>query len=888
MNIQSLNDKKPQATYLADYAIPPYDIETVDLTFTLNPEDTKVRARLKVYRTIGIAANTPLELNGEELKLISIAINGRPLTTAEYTLSDKSLIIPSPPASFTLDTEVEISPNSNQALEGLYCSNNIYCTQCEPEGFRRITFFIDRPDVMAIYRTKIIAPKTEFPILLSNGNPSSNGELENGLHFATWHDPFPKPSYLFALVAGNLAHIAGKFRTMSGRDIQLRIYVEKGNESRAQYAMEALKRAMRWDERAFSREYDLDVFNIVAVRDFNMGAMENKGLNIFNDSVLLADPETATDMDYYLIESIIAHEYFHNWSGNRVTCRDWFQLSLKEGLTVFRDQEFTADVRSRANKRIDDVNLLRASQFREDAGPFAHPIRPDRYIEINNFYTATVYQKGAEVIRMMQTIVGKDTFRRGIELYFSRYDGKAATCDDFIASMEETAEIDLSQFKLWYSQAGTPHIKAEGTIDSIANTYKLTVHQSCEPTPGQPIKKPFHIPLAVGLLDEMGKEITLELIGVKTEKETKTVILDLRDSVHEFFFENVKSKNPRLSINRNFSAPVTLSVNQTPSDQAFIVAHDSDLFNRWAVNQEYSTNVILDVLSQIFTGQSLNIDSKFLNTIGTVIKDVRLNNAFKASLLGLPTESYISTRMEQEDPLNLYAARKFTRKSIAIHHCPLFQDLYEGLGRSPPYAPDADGMGIRMLKRVALGYMAAQEKCETTELVKTLFDNADNMTERMDALYILNSSDTSQRSEALLELYNRFKNQHLVVNKWFSVQASAPLPGTLKTVKSLLNHPAFDLKSPNKVRAVIGTFANLNPLNFHALDGSGYSFLADQILEIDSFNPLVAARLVAPFGRWRRFATARQAQIKEQLERIAASPKLSADVYEMARKSLDD
>ncbi len=887
MNMQNPPASKPQVTYLADYTAPPYRIESVDLTFTLDPTRTIVRAQLKIERAAEVAAATPLALNGENLKLISVALDGQLLTASDYELSDKALTIPAPPASFTLVTEVEISPESNKALEGLYRSSEVYCTQCEPEGFRRITFFLDRPDVMATYRTTIVAPKAECPVLLSNGNPEEHGDSEDGLHFATWHDPFPKPSYLFALVAGDLAHIADTFKTMSGRDIQLCIYVEKGNENRAQYAMEALKRAMRWDETTYGREYDLDIFNIVAVSDFNMGAMENKGLNIFNDRFILADPETATDMDYYLIESIIAHEYFHNWSGNRVTCRDWFQLSLKEGLTVFRDQEFTADVRNRANKRIDDVDLLRVSQFREDAGPLAHPIRPDRYIEINNFYTATIYQKGAEVIRMMQTVIGKDNFRKGMDIYFSRHDGQAATCDDFVSAMEDASGIDLTQFKLWYSQAGTPHIKAEGVVDTAAKTYTLTVHQSCAPTPDQPTKEPFHIPLAIGLIDETGEEIPLQVKNTSTAQPVKTAILDLKEARHEFVFENIDSQTPRLSINRNFSAPVTLSVNQTAADQAFIVAHDADPFNRWAVAQEYSTNVILGVLGQISAGKPLGIDSTFLDAISAVINDSSLENAFKASLLGLPTEDYISTRMDQEDPINLHEARKFTRKAIAVEHNTLFQGLYDGLRDNAPYVPDAAGMGLRMLKRVALGYLAAQEKIEITELVKALFDRADNMTERMDALNILNASDTPQRSEALQQLYDRFKNEHLVINKWFSVQACAPLPGALNTVKKLLAHPAFDLKNPNKARAVIGAFANLNPVNFHAVDGSGYSFLADQVLEIDTFNPLMAARLVAPFGRWKRFEAIRQAQIKSQLERIVSTPKLSKDVYEMARKSLD-
>ena len=875
---------KPQMVYLADYTTPPYRIEFVDITFTLSPAHTRVRAKLEIVQSDSGELSPPLELDGENLNLIEIALDGRRLSHSEYILTEQKLTIPSPPKAFELETEVEISPQDNEALEGLYRSNSVYCTQCEPEGFRRITYFIDRPDVMAVFRTTIVAPKLECPILLSNGNPIGSGVLEGGMHYATWHDPFPKPSYLFALVAGNLASIKSGFKTKSGRAIELYIYVENGNEARAQYAMEALKRAIRWDEETYDREYDLDVFNIVAVSDFNMGAMENKGLNIFNDRFILADPETATDIDYYLIESVIAHEYFHNWSGNRVTCRDWFQLSLKEGLTVFRDQEFTADMRDRANKRIDDVNVLRISQFREDAGPFAHPIRPDQYMEINNFYTSTVYQKGAEVIRMMQSILGEEKFRGGMDLYFSRHDGQAVTCEEFVAAMEEVSELDLDQFKLWYSQAGTPHVKLDGVFDPTSSTYTLTLRQSCDSTPGQSDKKPFHIPIAVGLIDDSGKDLPLR---DRRGEAVNTVVLELREPVDTFIFTDIKSKNPRLSFNRNFSAPITVTQTQTPSDHTFLMKYDSDPFNRWAACQEYSTNIILGILERIAALHEPVLDPEFLAAVETIAIDTNLENAFKASLLALPSEDYISTRMAQEDPINLHEARKLTRKLIAVQKRGVFQQLYNQFKEEVIYVPDADGMGWRMLKKVSLTYLAALESSEVTELVKKQFDSASNMTEKMDALGILNTANTSQRSIALQDLYDQFKNNHLVTNKWFAIQASAPIPGILTTVRQLLHHSSFDLKNPNKVRAVIGSFANLNPVNFHSVDGSGYAFLADQILEIDTFNPQLAARLIPPLGRWKRFSVGRQEQMKHQLDRIAASPKLSGDVYEMVRKSLD-
>jgi len=866
--------------HLADYAPPSYAIKTVDLTFDLEPSATRVTSRLSMMRTAPEAR--PLELNGEGLKLLKISVDGRELPASAYQLTETGLILHGPPQSFILETEVEIDPQANKALEGLYVSQSVFCTQCEPEGFRHITYFLDRPDVMAVYRTTIRAPKAKYPVLLANGNPTARGDLDGARHFAVWDDPHPKPSYLFALVAGDLAHIEESFTTASGRQVALRIFVEHGKAPRATYAMESLIRAMKWDEVAFGREYDLDVFNIVAVSDFNMGAMENKGLNVFNDKFILADSNTATDLDYYLIESIVGHEYFHNWSGNRVTCRDWFQLSLKEGLTVFRDQEFTADMRSRANKRIDDVETLRGSQFREDASPLAHPVRPDSYVEINNFYTSTVYQKGAEVIRMMHTLLGAKAFRAGMDLYFGRHDGQAVTCDDFAKAMEDASGQDLSQFKLWYSQSGTPRISVEDRFDPVAQTLTLTVAQSCPPTPGQAEKKPYHIPLALGVIGDDGRDLPLHL----ADRRIDSGVLELRQTKETFVFTGIAATKPRLSLNRSFAAPVIIDRNESEEDLAFRMARDSDHFNRWNAAQDFACSIILSGVTTALAGGTPAISHLFLTAIGQIAKDDNLEPAFKASALALPAEDYLANRMTEESPLHLHGVRKQVRRAIAETYASDFRRIYDGQRINAPYVPDAAGMGRRMLKRAALGYLGALETGDSVALVKGQFEAADNMTDRMDALAVLNLMNVPEREEALAAFYERFKDDHLVVNKWLSVQASCPLPGTLATVRHLLSHPSFDLKNPNKLRAVIGVFSLSNPVNFHAPDGSGYEFLADQILAINAFNPQVAARLVPPLGRWRRFDSARQLLMKQQLERIAGAPQISRDVAELVVKGL--
>jgi len=869
-------------TRLAEYAPPAYAITSTDLTFDLAPSATRVRARLQIVRAA--AKPVPLELQGEGLKLLALAIDGRALAPEAYAQTETGLTISAPPASFVLETEVEIDPAANKALEGLYVSSGVFCTQCEAEGFRHITYYLDRPDVMATFRTTLRAPRKDYPVLLSNGNPVEQGDLPDGLHYATWEDPHPKPAYLFALVAGDLAHIEDHFTTASGRKVRLRIYVEHGKAGRAGYAMQALIRAMKWDEEAYGREYDLDVFNIVAVSDFNMGAMENKGLNIFNDKFILADSDTATDMDYYLIESIVGHEYFHNWSGNRVTCRDWFQLSLKEGLTVFRDQEFTADLRSRANKRIDDVEVLRTSQFREDASPLSHPVRPDSYAEINNFYTATVYQKGAEVIRMMHTLLGAKAFRAGMDLYFARHDGQAVTCDDFVKAMEEASGKDLSHFKLWYSQAGTPRIAVESDFDPASKTLRLTFTQSCPPTPGQPEKKPFHIPLALGVIGDDGKDVPLTLDGHGTAPGTR--VLELRRPSETFVFTGIAAERPRLSVNRAFSAPVIIDRKESEEDLAFRMAQDADSFNRWNAAQDFACGIILDGVAASLAGQAINIRPLFVDAVGVIARDGDLEPAFKASALSLPAEDYLANRMAQEAPLDLNHVRKDVRRTLAAAHADTFRRIYDNQRANAPYVPDAAGMGRRLLKRAALGYLATLQTPETTALVKAQFDRADNMTDRMDALGILNGLDVPEREAALAAFYDRFKDDHLAVNKWLAVQAACPLPGALDTVKRLLQHPSFDIKNPNKARAVIGAFSLTNPANFHAADGSGYAFLADQVMVIDRFNPQTAARLVPPLGRWRRFDSDRQALMKRELERIAKASQISRDVRELVLKGL--
>ncbi|MDX2142931.1 MAG: aminopeptidase N [Rhodospirillaceae bacterium] len=865
-SLAAANTAAPATIRLADYTPPPYLATHIDLAFDLHPTATRVTAvtRYEAHhdRAAGVKA---LVLDGEKMNLLFVQMDDKDLIEGkDYTLTERGLTIAVPPATFTLKVVTEVNPTANTALEGLYVSRGKFTTQCEAEGFRRITYFQDRPDVMTRFRVTLTAPKSTCPVLLSNGNPVEFRDEAKDRHSAVWDDPYPKPCYLFALVAGDLGHIADTFVTMSGRKVALKIYVEHGKEPRARYAMDALKRSMKWDEEKYGREYDLDVFNIVAVSDFNMGAMENKGLNIFNDKYILADAETATDVDYEMIESIVAHEYFHNWTGDRVTCREWFQLSLKEGLTVFRDQQFSEDVRNKAVRRIDDVDTLRARQFPEDAGPLAHPVRPESYIEINNFYTATVYEKGAEVIRMQHTLLGPELYRKALDLYFQRHDGQAVTCEDFVACMEDASGRDLTQFKLWYRQAGTPTVTAQGAHDPATNRTTLTLTQTLAPTPGQPVKQPLHIPFAVGFVGKNGQDVT------------PTTLLELRQPSQQFVFENIPP-GALPSLNRNFSAPVTVVSDLTDADRAFLMAHESDSFNRWQAKQDYAGNVILDGTAA---------DAAFLNAMGAIIADDAIDDAYRAWLMALPGHDDLANRVSIEDPERIHGAREALKKAIASRHHAALRNLYASRRDGGAFTPDAASAGRRALKNCALSYLAALGTPETIALTKAQFDGADNMTDRMAALAALADIDTPARGQALAAFHARFKDDAVVLDKWLSVQATSALPSTLGVVRGLLAHPSYEPKNPNRIRALIGAFSTRNPVHFHALDGSGYDFLAEQIVTVDGFNPQTAARLVAPLGRWKRFDAARQTKMKAALDRILAAPNLSRDVFELASKSL--
>ncbi len=878
-----MKTEQPPVIHLSEYAAPAFRIGSVALEFDLDPDRTLVATRLELARAD--RGETPLSLDGEDLDLLEIAIDGAPLAASDYVLTDTGLTIAAVPAGdFVLTTKVAIAPVANTRLEGLYQSNGIYCTQCEAEGFRRITFFPDRPDVMTTYRVTIRAPKTDCPVLLSNGNLVESRDLPDGRHEAVWDDPFAKPSYLFALVAGDLAHIADRFTTRSGQDVDLRIYVEHGNENRAGYAMDSLIRSMKWDEDRFGLEYDLGIFNIVAISDFNMGAMENKSLNVFNAKYVLADTETATDADFANIESIVGHEYFHNWTGNRVTCRDWFQLSLKEGLTVFRDQEFSADERSRAVTRIKDVRALRARQFPEDAGPLAHPVRPESYMEINNFYTATVYEKGAEVIRMMHGLLGEEGFQAGMRLYFERHDGQAVTCDDFAAAMADATGTDLDHFKLWYSQAGTPEVTAGWRYDAEAQTLSLELTQSSKPTPGQPKKAPLLIPIRVGLLDAAGEEMPLIIGG---ENQGTTATLQLSTDRQSFVFENVTEK-PVPSLNRGFSAPVNLRAAYEPADLAFLMAHDSDPFARWEAGQQFAVTLLLDRIAAIQEGRDAEIDPAFIDAFALMLDDADADPDFRALAIALPSEEFLGEQMRIVDVDAIAAARQGLRRHIGEALWDrLMTHATADLGNAES-AIDAVSAGRRALRAAALAYLGATGRAEAVALAKTRYNGAATMTDRMAALSVLNDIDCPEREAALADFETRFRDDEQVMDKWFAIQAISRLPDVLDRLKPLLDHPVFSWKKPNKVRSVIGAFAAANPVAFNAESGAGYDFLADSILTLDKLNPQVAARMLGTLGHWRRFDENRQTLMRGTLERVLATEGLSRDCTEIATKALGD
>jgi len=884
-----MRTEQPQVIYLKDYQAPEYLIDETHLTFELFEDHTLVHAQLVMRRNPARGAGLPpLELDGQQLELLRAALDDQELQPGDYQLDADSLTLQPKAERFTLDTSVKIHPESNTALEGLYKSGKMFCTQCEAEGFRKITYYLDRPDVMSTFTTTVIAEQHRYPVLLSNGNPIGSGPAEDGRHWATWEDPFMKPAYLFALVAGDLWCVEDSFTRQSGRDVTLRIYVEPENIDKCDHAMVSLKKSMRWDEEVYGREYDLDIFMIVAVNDFNMGAMENKGLNIFNSSCVLARAETATDAAHQRVEGVVAHEYFHNWSGNRVTCRDWFQLSLKEGFTVFRDAEFSADMNSRTVKRIEDVAYLRTHQFAEDAGPMAHPVRPDSFIEISNFYTLTVYEKGAEVVRMVRTLLGADGFRKGSDLYFERHDGQAVTTDDFIKAMEDANGVDFTQFKRWYNQAGTPRLEVSEAYDAAAQTYSLTFRQSCPQTPDKAEKLPFVIPVELGLLDAAGNDLPLQLAGEAAAQGTSRV-LSVTEAEQTFTFQGIQAK-PLPSLLRGFSAPVKLSFPYDRDQLMFLMQHDSDGFNRWEAGQQLSVQVLQELIGQHQRGEALKLDQRLITALGTVLGNESLDPAMVAEMLSLPGEAYLTEISQVADVDAIHAAREFARQQIAEQLFDALWARYQAnreVSRSTAYVASAEHFARRSLQNIALSYLMQSGKPQVLQATLEQFKHCDNMTERLTALAVLvNSPFEAERAKALEAFAEHFKDNPLVMDQWFSVQAASALPGGLARVKALMQHPAFTLKNPNKVRALIGAFAGQNLVIFHAADGSGYRFLADLVIELNALNPQIASRQLAPLTRWRKYDDARQALMKGELERILASGELSSDVYEVVSKSL--
>ena len=881
---KAMDEATPRPVFLKDYRPPDYLVDQVELGFDLDPALSTVGARLSFRRNHDGAAR-PLILDGRGIELRRLGLDGEALAAGRYTVDAEHLTVAEVPDAFTLEVETPLRPGENTSLEGLYLSGGAFCTQCEAEGFRKITYFPDRPDVMARYDVTIRADAERYPVLLSNGNPVDAGTLPDGRHWARWQDPIPKPSYLFALVAGRLACVEDAFTTRSGRQVRLRFYVELGNQDRCGHAIGALKRAMAWDEEVFGLEYDLDVYMIVAVDAFNMGAMENKGLNIFNAKYVLAKPETATDADYADIEGVIAHEYFHNWTGNRVTCRDWFQLSLKEGLTVFRDQCFSADMRSAAVKRIQEVRALRGAQFPEDAGPMAHPVRHDSYIEINNFYTHTVYEKGAEVVRMMHRLLGAEGFHKGMQLYLRRHDGQAVTTDDFVAAMADATGADLAQFRRWYDQAGTPELEVTRRHDPELRTFTLEIRQSCPPTPGQRRKRPVHLPLAIGLLDRDGRELPLRLDGENAAKGTSRV-LELRREVETFTFLDV-DEPPVPSLLRGFSAPVKLNIELEHRELAFLMAHDTDPFNRWAAGQQYAVSLLMRLVADVRAGQPLSLDPGFVEAFRNTLTEDASDKAFVALALTLPDERYLAEQMPEIDVDAVHLARRYLERALASVLTHELTAAYRANMTPGPYSSAPGPAGRRSLKNRALAYLAAREDAGPGRaLALEQSRRADNMTDTTAALALIADFEGPERAEALEAFHDRWRDQPLVVDKWFAIQARSRLPGTLDEVRQLTEHPAFDLNNPNRVRALIGAFATGNQRRFHDRDGAGYRFLADQVLRLDPRNPQVAARLVAPLGRHRRFDPVRQDAMRAELVRIRAHPGLSRDVYEIADKSL--
>jgi len=878
-----MSNTEPQTIYLNDYTVPPFLISHTELHFELSADDTYVRSRLSIHRNpLCLQKPDDLVLMGEDLTLVSIDLDNQALSEQQYLLNTETLTILQPGDDFILEITNRIQPASNTALSGLYESKKMLCTQCEAEGFRRITWYLDRPDVMSSYQVTLVADKDNYPVLLSNGNRIDQGVLDNNKHWASWHDPFPKPSYLFALVAGNLACLQDRFTTCSGREIALEVYVEAHDLDKTQHAMQSLKNAMRWDEEAFGREYDLDLYMIVAVSHFNMGAMENKGLNIFNTKFVLASEASATDADYENIEAVIGHEYFHNWSGNRVTCRDWFQLSLKEGFTVFRDQQFTAYQTSDAVKRIKDVNMLRTHQFAEDAGPLAHPIRPDAYVEINNFYTLTVYEKGAEVVRMLHTLLGEDGFRQGCDLYFERHDGQAVTTDDFVKALEDANQTELTQFRRWYSQAGTPVIEVNSHYNADKKQFTLTLKQSCPATPNQHDKKAFHIPVRLGLLDKQGRPYPL---GDNQGGSADERVLQLTEPEQSFVFEQLDDA-PIPSILRGFSAPVKLIQQQSLDTQLFLFQHDNDTFNRWEAGQNCLSTLIFNTVENIQQHAPLaELPTQLIAAFRRVLQQPMEDLAYQALLLSLPAKAYLAEQMDVIDIEALYQAHRHIKRRLASALRNLWLSNYHRYHQTDA-GIKAQDIAQRSFKNLCLDYLMALDEPQLIELCAHQFDGAQNMTDQMAALGQLSHLGSAQNAPYFDAFYQQWQGEDLVIDKWFSLQACSEKPGTLETVKKLCEHPDFDLKTPNRVRSLIGAFAAANPLQFNAADGAGYVFIADSIIGLDAINPQVAARLAGSLSRWKKFDLPRQQLIKQQLTRIQAHSPLSNDVLEIVTRNL--
>lgn len=878
-------EQQSKTIYLKEYKKPDFLIDHVELTFELDEEQTRVYSVLQITRNTS-DETAPLVLMGECLELGEMKLDAVALDKSTFEVRDTNLTIADVPDSFSLEIETFIKPQENFSLEGLYKSSGNYCTQCEAEGFRKITYFLDRPDVMALFTTTIIADKEKYPVLLSNGNPEDAGEFDDGRHWVKWCDPFKKPCYLFALVAGDLGFIEDHYTTKSGRDVLCRIYVQHHNIDKCDHAMVSLKKSMQWDEDTYGREYDLDVYNIVAVDDFNMGAMENKGLNVFNSKYVLAKQETATDTDFIGIEAVIAHEYFHNWSGNRITCRDWFQLTLKEGLTVFRDQQFTADMNAAAPKRIDDVNVLRTAQFAEDAGPMAHPIQPDSYQEINNFYTVTVYNKGAEVIRMIHTLLGKEKFRQGMDLYFARFDGQAVTTEDFVAAMEEASQVDLGQFRRWYKQAGTPEVSVSETFDADTKKYILELSQKTPVTPGQDEKQPFHIPVKISLLNKDAKPLALQMAG-RPPATDESMVLDFVEPSQRFEFENVAEK-PVLSILQGYTAPVKLHFERDDEELAFCMAHESDDFNRWEAGQQLSSRLILSMVESIKKDDELTLPDYYVQACKKILLEKNLDKALIARALTLPSLMYIGEMLPVIDVDEIHQAREFIYSQLAQKlQDDLLHVYQENADADSPqtFSLSPESMAKRLLKNQALAYLMYNEG-QGESLATSQFYDADNMTDQMAAFKSLVHHQAAGSDKVLDAFYQQWQSDNLVMDKWFSVQATVPHVSSITRVKQLFEHDDFDIKNPNRVRSLLGVFCAANPLCFHETGGSGYELLGRYIEIIDAMNPQIASRLCVPLTRWKRYNETRQALMKNQLQRLISLPALSNDVSELVEKSL--